>query len=92
MSATPVTYTAEFAAESRNSVIVGVLTTFFVIALIVVILRIYVRGFVTHSFGADDVLMIIAMVCFVSSPQMSLLRSFTLRLLTQHSFVNSEGG
>ncbi|KAL1911862.1 hypothetical protein Sste5344_002439 [Sporothrix stenoceras] len=61
MSTTPVTYTAEFAAESRLPVILGVLTTFFVISLIIVTLRVYVRGFVTHSFGADDILMIIAM-------------------------------
>ncbi|CAK7230180.1 hypothetical protein SCUCBS95973_007485 [Sporothrix curviconia] len=64
MSATAaVTYTAEYAAETRMPVIVGVLTTFFLIALAIVCLRIYVRTLVTHSFGADDVLIILAILC-----------------------------
>lgn len=57
-----VTYTPEFAAESRLPVILGVLTTFFIVALVVVLLRIYVRALVTHSFGADDILIIFAIV------------------------------
>ncbi|CAK7205539.1 hypothetical protein SEUCBS139899_008316 [Sporothrix eucalyptigena] len=60
---TTATYTAEYAAESRLPVILGVLTTFFIIALIVVCLRIYVRTIVTHSFGADDILIICAILC-----------------------------
>ncbi|CAK7218710.1 hypothetical protein SBRCBS47491_003601 [Sporothrix bragantina] len=67
MSATPVSYTAEYAAESRMPVIVGVLTTFFLIALAIVCLRIYVRTLVTHSFGADDVLIIIAILSIATN-------------------------
>lgn len=72
-----------FAAESNLPVILGVLTTFFFLAAIVVCLRIYVRLFITHAFGVDDVLISISLVCSNGY--------LYLRMLTK-SFANLRDG
>ncbi|EPE10265.1 integral membrane protein [Ophiostoma piceae UAMH 11346] len=66
---------AAYAAESRLPTILGVLTTFFFLALIVVCMRIYVRVFITRSFGADDVLICLALLCQLAGWIVILIQS-----------------
>lgn len=52
------------AAESNTAMLLGVLTTFHIIALVFVSLRLYARFFVIKAPGKDDVCMILSAVCF----------------------------
>ncbi|KAL2168161.1 hypothetical protein VTG60DRAFT_329 [Thermothelomyces hinnuleus] len=51
------------AAESYTGMIMGDLTVFHVIALIVVGLRVYARAFVIKTFGKDDVFIVLSALC-----------------------------
>jgi hypothetical protein len=57
-----------YAAESNAPWILGVLTTFFVLAFTTVAARIYTRLRITRAAGADDILIGLAAVSHTTSP------------------------
>jgi len=62
------------AAESNTSMLLGVLTTFHIIALVFVSLRLYSRFFVIKSPGKDDFCIILSAVSSLLFPLFSFPR------------------
>lgn len=60
------------AAESNVPRILGLGITFHVLALVAFGLRMYTRAVIVRSFGKDDVLMILCMVCRSLCPVLSV--------------------
>ena len=46
----------------------GIMCTLYAIAVLTTLLRVYCRRFVLHAFGADDALIVIAMVSYLYKP------------------------
>ena len=50
--------------EDRSTQVLAIGTTFFILAWIVVLLRVYVRAYMIKSWGVDDWAMMLALLCF----------------------------
>ncbi|KAL1640389.1 hypothetical protein SLS58_007062 [Diplodia intermedia] len=50
--------------EDRSQQVLAIGTTFFILAWIVVMLRVYVRAYMIKSWGVDDWVMMLALACF----------------------------
>lgn len=50
--------------EDRSQQVLAIGTTFFILAWLVVLLRIYVRAYMIKSWGIDDWVMMLALACF----------------------------
>lgn len=50
--------------DDRSQQILAIGTTFFILAWLVVLLRIYVRAYMIKSWGVDDWAMMLALACF----------------------------
>ncbi|KAL0258330.1 hypothetical protein SLS55_007506 [Diplodia seriata] len=48
----------------RSQQVLAIGTTFFILAWIVVMLRVYVRAYMIKSWGVDDWVMMLALACF----------------------------
>jgi hypothetical protein len=60
-------FSPEYVNENHAGRIVGVVGTFFFLALALVSLRVYVRVIVVRAFGVDDALIIVVAVSIASS-------------------------
>ncbi|KAH8658019.1 hypothetical protein BX600DRAFT_62506 [Xylariales sp. PMI_506] len=68
--------TAAYAAESNLPKILGVLTTFFLLAAITVGCRIYTRLFITRAAGVDDAFIGLALLCQVGAWIVLIIQSY----------------
>lgn len=50
--------------DDRSQQVLAIGTTFFILAWLVVLLRIYVRAYMIKSWGIDDWVMMLALGCF----------------------------
>jgi len=75
--------------DDKGGPLLAVAVVFLVLTWVTVSLRFYVRAGISHSTGADDYIMLAALVCFLPSP------SHILRLLTEivaiHHILRSGG-
>lgn len=58
--------------DDRSGEVLAVAALFFVLAWLTVSLRVYVRGFMTKTWGKDDTCMVICLVCLLIVVQLQL--------------------